>query len=99
MTEAHIYEAMVTGPQNMPVFNDLNISPEDKRDIISYLKYIENNPSPGGFALGSLGPVAEGPLPLDLRPRRHRGADGLDHRPIELASTCAPTGAPRTASN
>ena len=23
----HIYEAMVTGPQNMPVFNDANISP------------------------------------------------------------------------
>jgi ubiquinol-cytochrome c reductase cytochrome c subunit len=56
----HIYEAMVTGPQNMPVFNDMNISPENKRDIITYLKYIENNPSPGGFALGSLGPVSEG---------------------------------------
>jgi ubiquinol-cytochrome c reductase cytochrome c subunit len=56
----HIYEAMVTGPQNMPVFNDMNISPEDKRDIITYLKYVENNPSPGGFALGSLGPVSEG---------------------------------------
>ena len=56
----HIYEAMVTGPQNMPVFNDMNISPEDKRDIITYLKYVENNPSPGGLALGSLGPVSEG---------------------------------------
>lgn len=60
VTEAHIYEAMVTGPQNMPVFNDVNITPENKRDIITYLKYIENNPSPGGFALGSLGPVSEG---------------------------------------
>jgi ubiquinol-cytochrome c reductase cytochrome c subunit len=60
VTEAHIYEAMVTGPQNMPVFNDLNISAEDKRDIISYLKYIEANPSPGGYQLASLGPVAEG---------------------------------------
>jgi ubiquinol-cytochrome c reductase cytochrome c subunit len=56
----HIYEAMVTGPQNMPVFNDMNISPENKRDIITYLKYLENNPSPGGYALGSLGPVSEG---------------------------------------
>jgi len=56
----HIYEAMVTGPQNMPVFNDLNISPEDKRDIITYLKYVQDNRSPGGFELGSLGPVAEG---------------------------------------
>jgi len=56
----HIYEAMVTGPQNMPVFNDMNVSAEGKRDIITYLKYVENNPSPGGIALGSLGPVSEG---------------------------------------
>jgi ubiquinol-cytochrome c reductase cytochrome c subunit len=60
VTEKHIYEAMLTGPQNMPVFNDANITPEDKRDIITALKYNENTPSPGGFALGSLGPVAEG---------------------------------------
>jgi ubiquinol-cytochrome c reductase cytochrome c subunit len=56
----HIYEAMVTGPQNMPVFNDLNITPEDKANIISYLKYLDNNPSPGGLDLGGLGPVSEG---------------------------------------
>ncbi|MFD1713267.1 c-type cytochrome [Amnibacterium flavum] len=60
VTEKHIYEAMLTGPQNMPVFNDANLTPEDKRDIITSLKYLENNPSPGGFELGSLGPVAEG---------------------------------------
>ncbi len=60
-TEAvHVYEAMLTGPQNMPVFNDANISPEDKANIITYLKYLEENPSPGGFDLGNLGPVAEG---------------------------------------
>jgi ubiquinol-cytochrome c reductase cytochrome c subunit len=51
---------MVTGPQNMPVFNDANLTPEDKRDIITALKYNETNPSPGGFELGALGPVAEG---------------------------------------
>jgi ubiquinol-cytochrome c reductase cytochrome c subunit len=56
----HIYEAMITGPQNMPVFNDANITPEDKSAIITYLKYIENNSSPGGLDLGSLGPVSEG---------------------------------------
>ena len=56
----HIYEAMVTGPQNMPVFNDLNITPEDKANIISYLKYLDKNPSPGGLDLGNLGPVSEG---------------------------------------
>lgn len=56
----HIYEAMITGPQNMPVFSDANISPQEKADIISYLKYIENQPSVGGLSLGSIGPVAEG---------------------------------------
>jgi ubiquinol-cytochrome c reductase cytochrome c subunit len=56
----HIYEAMVTGPQNMPVFNDANISPEGKRDIITFLKQIEANGSPGGADLGALGPVSEG---------------------------------------
>jgi ubiquinol-cytochrome c reductase cytochrome c subunit len=56
----HIYEAMVTGPQNMPVFNDQNLTPEQKADVITYLKYLEKNPSPGGYELGNLGPVAEG---------------------------------------
>jgi ubiquinol-cytochrome c reductase cytochrome c subunit len=56
----HIYEAMVTGPQNMPVFNDLNITPADKANIITYLKYLDKHPSPGGLDLGNLGPVSEG---------------------------------------
>jgi ubiquinol-cytochrome c reductase cytochrome c subunit len=56
----HAYEAMLTGPQNMPVFNDFNISPEDKRAVISYIKFIQDNPSPGGIDLGNLGPVSEG---------------------------------------
>jgi ubiquinol-cytochrome c reductase cytochrome c subunit len=56
----HIYAAMVTGPQNMPVFNDMNLTPEDKRDIISALLYQQEQPAPGGFTLGSLGPVSEG---------------------------------------
>ena len=56
----HVYEAMITGPQNMPVFNDSNITPTDKQDIISYLAYVDANDSAGGYELGSLGPVAEG---------------------------------------
>jgi ubiquinol-cytochrome c reductase cytochrome c subunit len=56
----HIYEAMVSGPQNMPVFSDTNVSPEGKRDIVTFLKQIEANGSPGGADLGSLGPVSEG---------------------------------------
>ena len=56
----HVYEATVTGPQNMPVFSDLNLSPQDKADIITYLKFLDDNPSPGGIDLGNLGPVSEG---------------------------------------
>lgn len=60
--EVHIYTAMTTGPQNMPVFNDANIPPEDKRDIIAFLKTYESQGTPGGFSLGFLGPVSEGLL-------------------------------------
>ena len=56
----YIYEAMVSGPQSMPVFNDQTIDQQGKRDIIAYLNTIEKAPSPGGLALGSLGPVSEG---------------------------------------
>lgn len=56
----HIYAAMVTGPQNMPVFGDMNLSDEDKRDIISALLFQQESVSVGGFSLGNLGPVSEG---------------------------------------
>lgn len=60
VTPTHIYEAMVTGPQNMPVFNDSNLTPESKRDIIAFLDAINTQENPGGMTLGSLGPVTEG---------------------------------------
>jgi ubiquinol-cytochrome c reductase cytochrome c subunit len=56
----HMFEAMLTGPQQMPVFSDEVLTPEDKLQIISYLKKNEATPSYGGFSLGSLGPVSEG---------------------------------------
>jgi ubiquinol-cytochrome c reductase cytochrome c subunit len=56
----HMYAAMVTGPQNMPVFSNTNLNLEEKRDIISYLLFLQENKSPGGFGLGDLGPVSEG---------------------------------------
>lgn len=60
VSEKHIFEAMLTGPQQMPVFSDEVLSPEDKRHIIAYLKKNEETPSYGGFTLGSMGPVSEG---------------------------------------
>jgi ubiquinol-cytochrome c reductase cytochrome c subunit len=56
----HIYEAMLTGPQSMPVFADSTLPPEDKRKIIGFLKSIEEEPKVGGATLGQLGPVSEG---------------------------------------
>ena len=56
----HIYEAMLTGPQSMPVFNNSNLSPQDKKDIISFLMNVKTEASPGGWSMGNLGPVTEG---------------------------------------
>ena len=56
----HIYEAMVTGPQSMPVFNDDNISPEGKNAIVAYLHAVDKQKNVGGMNLGNLGPVSEG---------------------------------------
>lgn len=56
----NIYAAMVTGPQNMPVFSNMNLSQDDKKDIIAALLYQQEMQAPGGFTLGSLGPVSEG---------------------------------------
>ncbi|WP_125777351.1 c-type cytochrome [Antribacter gilvus] len=58
-TPRNIYQAMSTGPQSMPVFNDANITPEEKQDIIAFL-VDQREGSAGGNALGGLGPVSEG---------------------------------------
>jgi ubiquinol-cytochrome c reductase cytochrome c subunit len=58
----HIYEAMLTGPQQMPVFSDDVLTSEDKRDIIAYLQSLEESGNYGGSNLGSFGPVSEGAM-------------------------------------
>jgi ubiquinol-cytochrome c reductase cytochrome c subunit len=58
----HIYEAMQTGPQNMPSFPDTTLSEQNKKDIIAYLNAVngDETENPGGLELGGLGPVSEG---------------------------------------
>lgn len=58
----HIYEAMQTGPQNMPSFPDTTMSQQNKKDIIAYLNAVngDQTENPGGLELGGLGPVSEG---------------------------------------
>jgi ubiquinol-cytochrome c reductase cytochrome c subunit len=59
-TPTEIYEAMITGPQAMPVFNDTTVTPAQKRAIIAYVTQTRAEPNPGGSGLGRVGPVAEG---------------------------------------
>ena len=59
-TPTQIYEAMLTGPEAMPVFADGVLSPQAKRDIIAYITQTRVEPNPGGFSLGRTGPVTEG---------------------------------------
>ena len=59
-TPTQIYEAMLTGPEAMPAFNDLTVTPQEKRDIIAYVTQVRSEPNPGGFSLGRIGPVTEG---------------------------------------
>lgn len=59
-TPRQIYEAMLTGPENMPVFSNGTMTEQDKRDVIAYIQNFDSQPSYGGWDIGSLGPVTEG---------------------------------------
>ncbi|MFX4272713.1 c-type cytochrome [Propionibacteriaceae bacterium Y1685] len=58
--DKHIWEAMRTGPQQMPVFSQEVMTDQDTREIIAYLNHLHERPNDGGMALGGLGPVPEG---------------------------------------
>lgn len=60
--EQEIYQAMLTGPQNMPKFSDRQLTADEKKDIIAFVKNAKETPNPGGNGLGGLGPVSEGML-------------------------------------
>ncbi|RZQ59409.1 cytochrome c [Amycolatopsis suaedae] len=60
-TEEQIYTAMQTGPQNMPKFSDRQLTPEEKKDIVAYVKSVsDGNNNVGGNGLGGFGPASEG---------------------------------------
>lgn len=61
-TPKEIYQAMLTGPANMPVFGNGTLDQQDKRDVIAYVGHLQTQPSEGGLPLGSFGPVTEGLL-------------------------------------
>jgi ubiquinol-cytochrome c reductase cytochrome c subunit len=59
-TARDMYTAMLSGPQNMPVFGDNQLTPDEKRDIIAYIQHLQSDGDPGGWGIGRIGPVTEG---------------------------------------
>jgi ubiquinol-cytochrome c reductase cytochrome c subunit len=59
-TPRDMWAAMLTGPQNMPVFGNNQLTPEEKRDIVAYVQNLQHDTDPGGWGIGRLGPVSEG---------------------------------------
>ncbi|MGY1804595.1 c-type cytochrome [Blastococcus sp. SYSU D00922] len=59
-TDMEIYTALLTGPENMPVFGDNQLTPEEKRSIINYVQTVSSQADPGGAGIGRIGPVGEG---------------------------------------
>jgi ubiquinol-cytochrome c reductase cytochrome c subunit len=59
-TDLEIYTAMLSGPENMPVFGDNQLTPEEKRSIINYVQTVKFQADPGGAGVGRIGPVGEG---------------------------------------
>jgi ubiquinol-cytochrome c reductase cytochrome c subunit len=58
--DLEIYTAMLSGPENMPVFGDNQLTSEEKRSIIAYVQTMNSQADPGGAGIGRMGPVAEG---------------------------------------
>jgi ubiquinol-cytochrome c reductase cytochrome c subunit len=55
-----IYTAMLSGPENMPVFGDNQLTSQQKHSIIDYIQTVKTMRDPGGAGIGRVGPVTEG---------------------------------------
>ncbi|WP_371365021.1 c-type cytochrome [Jatrophihabitans sp. GAS493] len=59
-TDRQIYTAMLTGPENMPVFGDNQLTPDQKKAIVTYVRSLQTAKDPGGSGIDRIGPVSEG---------------------------------------
>jgi ubiquinol-cytochrome c reductase cytochrome c subunit len=57
--DKQIVAAMLTGPENMPVFSDNQITPEEKAAIVAYVQTLKASQDPGGAGIDRIGPVSE----------------------------------------
>jgi ubiquinol-cytochrome c reductase cytochrome c subunit len=58
-TDEQLYAAMVSGPENMPVFSNNQVPLDQKKAIIAYVQTIKASNDPGGAGLDRIGPVSE----------------------------------------
>ncbi|MBE7188392.1 cytochrome c [Jatrophihabitans endophyticus] len=58
-TAKQIYAAMLSGPENMPIFGDNAVSPKEKREIVAYVQTLKASADPGGNGIDRIGPVSE----------------------------------------
>jgi ubiquinol-cytochrome c reductase cytochrome c subunit len=59
-TAVQIAEAIRTGPEQMPVFGNGQLSDQQVASIIKYVQFVTAPKDPGGASLGHYGPVPEG---------------------------------------
>ncbi len=58
-TDTQIVTAMLSGPENMPVFSDNQITPDQKAAIVAYVQTLKASNDPGGMGIDRVGPVSE----------------------------------------
>jgi ubiquinol-cytochrome c reductase cytochrome c subunit len=58
-TALEIYTAMLSGPENMPVFSNNEITPAQKQAVVSYIRTLMTSADPGGAGIDRIGPVSE----------------------------------------
>ena len=81
----YIYEAMLTGPQNMPNFSNGNLPPDEKRDVIAYLRVARGDARVRRLRHGRRRPGQRGHVRLDRRHRRRASASPSGSRPTPPA--------------
>ena len=59
-TPVEVYEAMLIGPGQMPVFGPSAYDEEELNSIVAYVETLQELGDPGGFSLGRVGPIPEG---------------------------------------
>ena len=57
--DRQIVAAMLTGPENMPIFSDNQLTPDEKRAIVAYIQTMKASKDPGGAGIDRIGPVSE----------------------------------------